>query len=133
MERPDIQRASETPLVQEFLLGWRMMGSRLVSAPFMVLANAPLDIKKKLNQSVAPLCLGSHCRVWGEIWLPLGRNTREIHREKFHSNRLTPGWQSLSSCPLLIMHTQAYPGKGLSLPQLVFALNAGLKNMTYSP
>ena len=27
------------------------------------------------------------------------------------------------------MDTQAYPGKGLSLPQLVFALNAELKSM----
>jgi len=46
-------KASETPLVQEPILGWRIMGSHLVSVPFTVLANAPLD--KKLNQSVASL------------------------------------------------------------------------------
>jgi len=31
------------------------------------------------------------------------------------------------------MDTRAHPGKGLSLPQLVFALNAELKDMAYSP
>ena len=72
------RRSVRPPIMQEPLLGWRMMGSHLVSAPFTVLANAPLGIKK--TQS-----------VWGEIWLPLGRNTREIHREKFHSNRRAPG------------------------------------------
>ena len=85
------RRSVRPPIMQEPLLGWRMVGSHLVSAPFTVLANAPLDIYKKLNQSVALLCPGSHCRVWGEIWLPLGRNTREIHREKFHSNRRALG------------------------------------------
>ena len=33
-----------------------------VPVPFTVLANAPLD--KKLNQLVASLRLGFHCRVW---------------------------------------------------------------------
>jgi hypothetical protein len=34
---------------------------------------------------------------------------------------------------LLVMDTQAYPGKDLPLPQLLFALNAELQNITYSP
>ena len=38
-----------------------------------------------------------------------------------------------TSRPLLTMDTQTYPGKGLSLPQLIFALNAELKNMACSP
>ena len=31
------------------------------------------------------------------------------------------------------MHTSTYPGKGLTLPQLVFALNEELKRAVYSP
>ena len=50
----------------------------------------------------------------------------------------THRWQSLeltnqlSSHPLLIMDTRAYLGKGLSLPQLVSALNAEFTSMSYS-
>ena len=33
---------------------------------------------------------------------------------------------------LLIMESHPYPGKGLSLPQLVFALGAELTSMAYS-
>ena len=38
-----------------------------------------------------------------------------------------------SPVPTHTMESQAYPGKGLSLSQLVFALNAELDSMTYSP
>ena len=90
----------------------------------------------KKTQSVL-LCPGSHCRVWGEIWLPLGRNTREIHREKFHSNRRAPGSRPGRPTNLPpILSSSCIPKltlKALSLPQLVFALNAELKGMAYSP
>ena len=41
---------------------------------------------------------------------------------------------ALTRCsPPLPMNTHNYPGRGLSLSQLVFALNEELKRMTYSP
>ena len=76
---------------------------------------------------------------WEIPFAPITSTPRRIGITSIDASFEIRSWQSpeltsrLSSHPLLTMDTQAYPGKGLSLPQLVFALNAELTSMSCSP
>lgn len=59
-------------------------------------------------------------------WVCLRWLDRKIRRTNFHA-------QALLSFSTRSMDMETYPGKGLSLPQLVFALNKELERTAYSP
>jgi hypothetical protein len=63
------------------------------------------------------------CRSWGSL----------ARCGASHTQRFPPSLPQSFIFPVLSMDAHTYPGRGLSLQQLVFALNQELKRVAYSP